>query len=158
MDHSDSEKENNKPNPEQEDVNASTEEENSDSDNESDKREDNNFALETVQPQVDPSEFTQASIDVSLNPSTIQSLAKREPQKLIELADKAEERIYNFSLAKENNSFKVKILGLLSLVIVIIVGFAYAAVTGNEELPREIIHYLMGGGASLGIAVFFIKK
>lgn len=126
---------------------------------ESNEEEEESFEnLETVEPPESPLESSPRSVDITLNPSIIQTLAKRQPEKLISLADSAEERIYQFSLKKENNSYNLKRLGLLALVIVILSGFVYAGFTGNEELPREIIHYLMGGGASLGVAVFLRER
>ncbi|NBD15377.1 MAG: hypothetical protein GVY04_04310 [Cyanobacteria bacterium] len=123
------------------------------------------LTLDTFEPAISASESSQKSIDVRLNPSTLETLAQNSPQELIELADQAEERIYNFSRAKEEHDYNLNQskettnrLIIIAGVLLVIAGFIYSGFTGDRELPEKLVNIALGALGGIGGYKLFAKK
>lgn len=123
------------------------------------------LTLDTFEPAISASESSQKSIDVRLNPSTLETLAQNSPQELIELADQAEERIYNFSRAKEEHDYNLNQskettnrLIIIAGVLLVIAGFIYSGFTEDKELPEKLVNIALGALGGIGGYKLFAKK
>ena len=105
------------------------------------------------------------SIAMMVNPTAIQALAQKAPEKVLDLAESNDRRQFEFYTRIEENRHQQRLareattrIGIGAVVGVVGMAFIYAALTRDASLAQIIVAAVVGGFGGLGISVVLAPK